>query len=425
MTIASGDPLFSGPYTSTTTGPFDYEFVIFAEDELTVRKKAADGTLSVLDLGTDYTVSPTGGSFPAKGTITLTSALVTDEELVIEPSIALDQTRPFSSQDTITLQEIEDALDKVTSQNRAQQEILERSITVTNFDSVSDLQALQDGILSVAAIESEVVAVAADSADIGTVAADLNGDDNIGAVADDIDSLVELNGKFPNGVSEAAKWLLDLDISFDAAPAIDDFNVTDESIPVGMYRCIAGSLNKPAGVTTGNVIWMRRVGPDSAAEPGGEAVLLITDEPTNLIYTRVRRAGSWSSWIRLLTFSDNPTTGEWITGTVGDLSGISPAKLKATIYARTFAADADDWELDDLTATRVINTSYQNTTDSPMFVGVKCSTASGMFQLSKDNSTWVDMGVCYWHNTYIVPPGMYYRCENGTSITLWTEMYQA
>lgn len=332
MTISSSDPLFSGPYTSTTTGPFDYEFVIFSEDELIVRKKAADGTLSVLTLSTDYTVSPSGGTFPARGTITLTTALATGEELVIEPNIALSQTRPFSSQDTITLQEIEDALDKVTAQNRAQQELLERAITLTNFDAIGDLQTLQNGILSVAAIEADIQAVAGDASDIGTVATDLAGDDSIGTVAANMASLTELAGLFPDGASTTGMQFISSGLPPNFEGAID---VTDNSIEPGFWRVNSTDVTSglPPSVESGMLLHQRR------APGGGEFQTLVVDLPLELrgnTYTRARTLGVWTPWARIIT-SKNGTflTSEWVAGTETAVGVISPAQLAAVLTANT------------------------------------------------------------------------------------------
>lgn len=326
MTIAANDDLFSGPYDGTgSTGPFDYDFVIFGEDELTVRKEDASGAVTTLTPTTDYTVSPTGGSYPAKGTITLTSALEVGERLTITPNVSLSQDRPFSSQGSITLTEIEDALDKVTALVRQLEEKADRAVTISQFDDVADLEQLQQDILSVAAIDSEISAVAADSADIGVVAADLGGDDDIGTVATNIASITEVAGLFPSGASEPGlAWLAGTQVPF-----IGNASVTDDSIEIGAYAYATsqGSSGGPATVTAGNFLHLRR-------SFGGELQILVPDIPAterDRIYVRTRLTGGWSSWRRALDSSDNYLTTEWRDGTETNLAAISPAKLAAAV----------------------------------------------------------------------------------------------
>lgn len=116
MTISVSEALLSGPYNgdgATTT--FDYDFKIYAETELSVLRQNADGTVATLALTTDYTVDGVGDA--GGGTVTLTagSKLPSGATMTVEPDVTMSQDRPFSTQSSTTLAQIELALDKATS----------------------------------------------------------------------------------------------------------------------------------------------------------------------------------------------------------------------------------------------------------------------------------------------------------------------
>ena len=81
----------------------------------------------------------------------------------------------------------------------------------------------------------------------------------------------------------------------------------------------------------------------------------------------------------------------------------------------------------DVTASRVANTTYQNTTGKPIFVSVHGLETVGELQTSTDNTTWVTMADSIDTNnervtiSTIVPPDHYYRI-NGSDFVFWTEL---
>lgn len=142
MTIAVSEELLSGPYDGNdVTTVFDYNFTIYAETELIVTLLSADGlTETVQTLTTNYTVSPSGGVFPAMGTITMLVPPATGEKLVIEPSITQSQERPFSSQGSVSLDELEAAYDKLTSIARGLQQLIDRVVITSAFEEAGSIK---------------------------------------------------------------------------------------------------------------------------------------------------------------------------------------------------------------------------------------------------------------------------------------------
>ncbi len=85
---------------------------------------------------------------------------------------------------------------------------------------------------------------------------------------------------------------------------------------------------------------------------------------------------------------------------------------------------AQTWQ--DVTASRAINTVYQNTTGKPIQVNIQLSTGVNPIQVSADGSTWVtaasgSSGNYQTNSVIVVPPGHYYRITGGT-LFLWTEL---
>jgi len=126
--ISASEPLFSGPYAGNdVTTVFDYGFRVYDPAEVMVIRTSAAGAISVLAYPADYSV--TGAGDDGGGTITLTGgALETGATLTLVPDIALSQERPFSTQASTTLQQLEAALDKLTSIARQLQEQADRSL---------------------------------------------------------------------------------------------------------------------------------------------------------------------------------------------------------------------------------------------------------------------------------------------------------
>lgn len=82
----------------------------------------------------------------------------------------------------------------------------------------------------------------------------------------------------------------------------------------------------------------------------------------------------------------------------------------------------------DLTGSRAVATSYQNTTGRPIMVAIEPSGPTvGQFEVSTDNATWVRLGIIYLdgqdirQGAWVVPPEHYYRQTAG-SFTFWSEL---
>ncbi len=174
MTVSETEPLVAGPYNGNgVTTVFSYGMTVFAADELLVFLRDSLGVETLQTLTTNYTVAPTGGAFPATGgTITMLVAPPTGTQLIILPDVSRSQDRPFSSQSSITLQEVEDALDKLTAIARQLYERSLRAVTVSAFDP-GDVETLIANVTALVALEDEIVALTANLTAIQNVNANL------------------------------------------------------------------------------------------------------------------------------------------------------------------------------------------------------------------------------------------------------------
>lgn len=116
MTVTSTTSRMDYPGTGSA-GPFAYTFKIFAYSDLLVTKEDADGVETTLVYPTDF--SATGAQANAGGTITLSTALATGENLSIRRVLPLTQLINLRNQGSTFPQNVENGLDQ--SVMRAQQ----------------------------------------------------------------------------------------------------------------------------------------------------------------------------------------------------------------------------------------------------------------------------------------------------------------
>lgn len=81
----------------------------------------------------------------------------------------------------------------------------------------------------------------------------------------------------------------------------------------------------------------------------------------------------------------------------------------------------------DVTASRAVSTSYQNTTARPILtaIGLNGGSTRRFIEISVDNSTWIKVGSDSGSdtpNTIIVPVNYYYRVNGSTAISYWSEL---
>ena len=120
------------------------------------------------------------------------------------------------------------------------------------------------------------------------------------------------------------------------------------------------------------------------------------------------------------------SSSTWTTGTGTTESLVSPAQVIAAVKSVSIGWD-QTWQ--DMSASRAVNTSYQNTTGKPIRVNIAFSTSTtANIQASTNNSTWVTVSQLFQSGSHpaqsvIIPDDHYYRLSGtGLSFTRWAEL---
>jgi hypothetical protein len=135
--------------------------------------------------------------------------------------------------------------------------------------------------------------------------------------------------------------------------------------------------------------------------------------------------------------SGNPTIAAVVASQAEAQAGTDTTKLMtAQRVEQHMVANALGWgqTWQDVSGSRALGTSYQNTTGRPIMVAIGVAGPSlvggqPFFQVSSDNSTWINVA---WYSdasaqtaAIIVPNGWYYRTQNVTFILAsngWAEL---
>jgi hypothetical protein len=137
--------------------------------------------------------------------------------------------------------------------------------------------------------------------------------------------------------------------------------------------------------------------------------------------------------------SKKVTVADLLSGVVAvELSQVQVENPASTVFGQVSgerlsqAFDANEQQIgvgqtwQDVFGSRVVGTSYQNTTGKPIMLAIEmAASASGeSLQVSVDNSAWINIGRGSNAGNYygIVPPSWYYRLASGADIQSWAEL---
>ena len=134
MTVSSTTTkvIYSGDGSTTV---FAYSFKIFADADLRVIERAADGTETVKSLTTHYTVS--GAGTDSGGNVTFGTAPANTVTVIIKRNLTLTQGTDYVPNDPFPAAAHEDALDKLTFIAQQQQEVFDRAVVFPETDTAS------------------------------------------------------------------------------------------------------------------------------------------------------------------------------------------------------------------------------------------------------------------------------------------------
>lgn len=178
-------------------------------------------------------------------------------------------------------------------------------------------------------------------------------------------------------------------------------------------------------------------GTEFAARPTGDAIEaantgLVAKTAAGAVAPRTITAGSGISVTNGNGVAGNPTVAavtrtqaQWDAGTDTTEAVISPAKLDAKMIAARDAQTlgwGQTWQ--NVAASRVGGTSYQNTTGRPIMVSIRITTIVVDFQVSVDGTTWVTIANNSNNAPFfvVIPNGHYYRTTLTGTIVYWAEL---
>jgi hypothetical protein len=183
------------------------------------------------------------------------------------------------------------------------------------------------------------------------------------------------------------------------APAIT--NLASTTIASGIYLYAAGATNKPAGHdAAGGVLLVLR----ESSSGGGQAVYCSMDRAGRVFFNNLV-AGAFTGWKQVAVtaspaFTGTPTAP---TPTVGD----NTTKLATTAHVQAAMLGGAGQTLQNLSGSRVLGTTYTNTTGRPIFVQVQVFIAAGgSFQLQRGGNVVEQVGNNTATTTYGTVSGM-------------------
>ena len=117
---------------------FPYQFKIFADADLRVILRAADGTEDPQDLTTQYTVSNAGTD--SGGDVTFVTAPASGVTVIIKRNLTLTQGTDYVANDPFPAESHEEALDRLTFITQGIQEELDRAIKASETNTISSTE---------------------------------------------------------------------------------------------------------------------------------------------------------------------------------------------------------------------------------------------------------------------------------------------
>lgn len=132
-----------------------------------------------------------------------------------------------------------------------------------------------------------------------------------------------------------------------------------------------------------------------------------------------------NSDIRLTSCSDTSWRSKVVKIKSEGLSGNTTRAVEVAVAAAASGGIGQGQTWQDVTTSRVLNTSYQNSTSTPIMINVTQSASNSHdLWVSVDNSTWVKVAGSGTSNSgmsVIVPVGHWYKAT-GSSILSWAEL---
>lgn len=208
--------------SGNSSGPFDFDWRIFAEDQLGVFELDDQGNESKLTLNSDYVVSgigqDTGGHIDLEDGNGNSRNLPNNHKLVIIPEVDIVQETDFTNQGGFFPDQHEKSFDFLTIAQKQIQELLDRTVRI-NVTSSADASTIDpEDVEDVASISSEVTTVAGISSNVTTVAGISSDVTTTAGIEGDIKTLADIEDGTDN--TNAIQTVADIEDGTNATNAV-------------------------------------------------------------------------------------------------------------------------------------------------------------------------------------------------------------
>jgi len=176
----------------------------------------------------------------------------------------------------------------------------------------------------------------------------------------------------------------------------------------------------PATVTVGNATVAASVPLSGVTGLGtGVSTFLATPSSANLAAALTDETGSGSAVFATSPTLNSPTLITPVLGTPGS------GNLQYCTGYPLYALGSTSQAYTDVTSSRALNTTYTNSTASPIHVNVQtaASSASGVMLVNGNNAcAYISGPSAFGTYSVIVPPGQTYQLNNASAISNWYEL---
>lgn len=270
---------------STSTGPFTFDYRVTDSSHVAVTKIESDGTRNALSSPADYSITLTDLGLSG-GSITLTSALVATDTLLIEGDATIEQPTNYANQGKFFPETHETSFDRLTIVTQELREDTDRCLQLGAESALTGpliLPAPEAGkalvwnsgetaiensastladVSTVAGSIANINLVAGDIANINTVASDLTGDNDIGAIITNLAN-VNLVATNINDINDVAAALANKKLDATVAPTVNNDGVDTAGLGQTFqadstwYDTSANEAYKCLDASTGAAVWVK------------------------------------------------------------------------------------------------------------------------------------------------------------------------
>jgi hypothetical protein len=207
-------------------------------------------------------------------------------------------------------------------------------------------------------------------------------------------------------------------------------NLDATNIGAGVYRFDGTTTGTfPSGVLAADTGLI-----ETWRQASGVAMMELGHGASDRVFRRRLAAGVWDAWREEIIVNQGAVAGDiirrgassWERLAVGANGTVFAVVSGAPAYASLILGSGQSWQ--NVLGSRVVATSYQNTTGRSIMVAISAQVNTSLIQVSTDNATWITLGRGAENandrdtTSFVVPDTHYYRVTTGGTVTYWAEL---